>query len=626
MKIVVCILFFLFPILTSQVHAQAPADSLKPQSPQTLDALKATIEKIRKETNTPAVGIALVSKDGPYWLAGLGEANLEKHVKADENTLFRIGSVSKMFVGLAVLKLVEAGKLHLDDKLSALAPEIEFKNPWETSRPVLLAHLLEHTTGWEDGHLVEAGFKAPDNISLKDDLAFHPHSRVSRWMPGSRYAYCNSGPVVAAYIVEKISGKKFEDYMQETFFTPLQMPTTSYFETENVKRLGVKQYAGGQVEAYRHELGRPSGSINSSAREMANFLQLLILRGQFGGHQLLSASSIDRMEQGKTTTGAAKGILHAYGIASHAYGYDGYQVPFYGHTGHSGAGLTRLAYAPSLQQGFVIMLSAENYDAESRMSAAIQKFLLKDAVKKALPDKPLPPAFQQLDGWYQQINPRYEVLRYIADVMSYTRFSIVGNKLQRTSLFEGDESEDGAYNEQLLMDADSGLPKIAIVNDPLAGEAVQIESDLYKRLSPLHFYGLLALLGTWLVFVLLNFVMAAITGLRRIAGKGKPIANARLLFMPVLASLILIWFKNSGAIFGNTAAQWGSVSATSLNVMIGSLAYAAVSLYCLWLAFQQIRMPAKRYAHWYASILSVLHTGIVVYLLCYGIIGIRTWT
>jgi len=120
---------FIVPLLTlltfSLTSNQVFADD---HHAQTLDELKIAIEKIRVETNTPALGIALLNKDGPYWIAGLGEADREKHIKADENTMFRIGSVSKMFVALSIQKLVEEKKLRLTDAVHYLAPEIQFEN------------------------------------------------------------------------------------------------------------------------------------------------------------------------------------------------------------------------------------------------------------------------------------------------------------------------------------------------------------------------------------------------------------------------------------------------------------------------------------------------------------------
>ena len=85
--------FLLLSIFTCQIQADELSEIDAKNQSQKLEELKLAIEKIRKDTNTPAVGIALVDKDGPYWVAGLGEADLEKHVKADENTMFRIGSV-----------------------------------------------------------------------------------------------------------------------------------------------------------------------------------------------------------------------------------------------------------------------------------------------------------------------------------------------------------------------------------------------------------------------------------------------------------------------------------------------------------------------------------------------------
>src|SRR5690606_36408686 len=149
-----CAFGFLCISSYQMTHAQADEVSNTP-APKTLGELQAAVEKIRVDTKTPAIGIALVTSDGPQWVAGLGLASLEQQTAADENTLFRIGSVTKMFVGIAVLKLVEEGRVNLNDKLSDLAPDIPFENPWEETHPIRLVHLLEHTTGWDDMSLAE---------------------------------------------------------------------------------------------------------------------------------------------------------------------------------------------------------------------------------------------------------------------------------------------------------------------------------------------------------------------------------------------------------------------------------------------------------------------------------------
>jgi hypothetical protein len=153
----------------------------------------------------------------------------ETRKAATADTLFRIGSTSKAFVSLSVLKLVEEGKMTLDDTVKKWAPEVEFTNRWESTDPVRIIHLLEHTSGFDDIALREYAHNDPTPVSLKDALAFNPKTRTSRWRPGTRMSYCNSGPAVAAYVVQKVSGQIFEDYVRENFFKPLHNDLGFFF-------------------------------------------------------------------------------------------------------------------------------------------------------------------------------------------------------------------------------------------------------------------------------------------------------------------------------------------------------------------------------------------------------------
>ena len=101
-----------------------------------------------------------------------------------------------------------------------------------------IVHLLEHTTGWDDIHLPECAHNDPTPLTLQQGLEYHPHSRVSRWKPGSRFAYCNSGPAVAARVIEIVTGQEFEAYITENFFLSMGMNTASYRMTENVDNHG----------------------------------------------------------------------------------------------------------------------------------------------------------------------------------------------------------------------------------------------------------------------------------------------------------------------------------------------------------------------------------------------------
>ncbi len=186
------------PVLTQAKDSQPPAPP-----PRTIPELESRIRAVLERTHTPAIGIALVTRDSVLWVAGLGKADVASGRDADAETLFRIGSTSKAFVSLLVLMLQQEGKLRLDDPVRRHAPEIEFQNPWEATDPIRIVNLLEHTTGWDDLALRDYA-NNDSTLTLQQGLGYTPRTRRSRWRPGTRVAYCNSGPPVAAYIAEQL--------------------------------------------------------------------------------------------------------------------------------------------------------------------------------------------------------------------------------------------------------------------------------------------------------------------------------------------------------------------------------------------------------------------------------------
>jgi CubicO group peptidase (beta-lactamase class C family) len=194
-------------------------------TPGSIPELELSIRKILTETKTPAAGVSILTRDAVIWAAGIGKADVAANRDATPDTLFRIASISKGFVSLSVLKLQEEGKLDLQDTVRSHAPDVAFNNPWESTDPVRIVHLLEHTTGWEDLSPREFANSDPKPLTLKEGLDYNRKSRTSRWRPGTLFSYCNSGPDVAAYIVEKVTGLRFEDYVRQNFFVPLRMDT-----------------------------------------------------------------------------------------------------------------------------------------------------------------------------------------------------------------------------------------------------------------------------------------------------------------------------------------------------------------------------------------------------------------
>jgi CubicO group peptidase (beta-lactamase class C family) len=163
----------LFAMLAPHCFA---ADRDEPQKPaQSIGELRQQLEKILKDTHTPGTSVAIVHRDKPEWVAGLGKADVAGDRGVTPETLFRIGSTSKAFASLAILMLADQGKLSLEDPVHKLAPEVWFENRWEASDPVRVVHLLEHTTGWDDMHLREYAKDAPPDLGLREAFDYDHH-------------------------------------------------------------------------------------------------------------------------------------------------------------------------------------------------------------------------------------------------------------------------------------------------------------------------------------------------------------------------------------------------------------------------------------------------------------------
>lgn len=597
------------------------------QPPGNLDELRQQVEKVIKDTATPAIGIALVNRDGPYWVAGWGKADLKSRRPADENTLFRIGSISKMFAALAILRLQEEGRLSLNDRVRDRAPEVQFENPWEETHPVRIAHLLEHTTGWDDIHLVEYAHSAPDSATTREGLELHPHSRRSRWIPGTRHAYCNAGAAVAAYIVEKVTGQRFEDYVAETFFTPLGMTSTSYFRTPLYDERGATLYQGFQPQKYWQIALRPAGSINSSARDMAQLVQFLLLRGSTPSAQIVSPASIDRMEVPQTTLGAAAGVTGGYGLANYTSGHKDFNVAFHGHNGGVMGGLSELAYVNELGEGYVFMINSGSAAALGRISELLKAYLLRNRQQSAPANARLPEAFKALDGYYLQINQRQHTLRFLVNLLAVQKVSHDEQFLHRSPVFASWVSSDrDAGSGRALIDAWHGLPAIAIVEDPLAGPALQVNDVLMKRVPAWLVFTRFAVVGLLVAMTLVGFVAFLVWCARRF--RKKPTTTDDRLWLrlsPLLATAVLLLFLFAIAASGAFMKQAASISLFSVAVFLLSVAYPALALSGVFHLFAARARERRNAPYWFAAAFVAVHLLIVGHLMTYGAVGFRTW-
>jgi CubicO group peptidase (beta-lactamase class C family) len=241
---------------------------------QTIDELGAEIASLMTKYKIPGASIAIVTKDSIIYLDGLGYANIELKRPVDENTHFRVGSITKSFVALGILKLVEEGKIDLQTPVKQILPEIAIDNPWEDTDPVCIVHLLEHTAGFNDPHFNDYYLEGDPDTPLMDGLNVSKHYLNVKWKPGAYRSYSSAGYMVAGIIIEKVTGERFEDYLKKEILEPLGMNTSTFSLTSESKQLLAQGYkADYQPSQFWFTYSRPAGSLNSSAYEMAKYLQ-----------------------------------------------------------------------------------------------------------------------------------------------------------------------------------------------------------------------------------------------------------------------------------------------------------------------------------------------------------------
>jgi CubicO group peptidase (beta-lactamase class C family) len=595
-------------------------------APTTIEELQTALADMIAERDIPAIGIAMVDENGPVLLTAIGKADLEADTDANTESIFRIGSTSKMFVALSVLKLVEEGRLSLDDKVSGLAPEIEFENQWESTDPVRIVHLLEHTTGWDDIHLPEYGHNDPTPATLKEGLDFHPHSRVSRWKPGSRYSYCNAGPSVAAYIVAKVSGQDFEDYVQENLFAPMGMETMTYRLSKDVEAKGVTLYDNGNTpQPYWHISVRPSGSINASSADMLKMISFFVNRGAVEGEQIISTASLERMERVGSTPAAAAGQETGYGLSNYTSVHKNWV--YRAHNGGMNGGLTELAYLPEHKLGYVFMINSGDGAAFGEISDLIRDFQTRELEAPGLSaGAGISDAHRVLAGYYAPINSRQEVSYFLERVFGIQKIWFEEDRLMRKNLLGGEASGYLAMSPTLFKSDETGVSALSYVIDPLAGPVVHSGMSVLQPVSGLLVFGQLGVAALWAFSIALSIVFLLIWGVRRLRGKIAPGPAIRIRVWPLFAGLSVIvfaWVFMQGMVDPFTAL--GAPTVISVTIMLATIAFAAFTFAGVHAAVIYRNVEMNRGTYWFSALSSGIQLVIVLYLMFFGVIGIMTW-
>jgi len=317
--------------------------------------LDGLVEALMNEHQLPGLMVAVTDHDVDRLIRGYGLASADGARPVDPNeTLFRIGSVSKTFTWTAVMMLVDRGQLDLDRNVNDYLRAFKIEDAFDA--PITMNDLMAHRAGFEDTLRV---FQPDDDDprTLGETLAQSQPARV--FPPGARTSYSNWGSALAAHIVEAIDGRPFIEFLDQEILAPLQMTSTTLvqpaqLEEDWMTRLaqGLRRSAGVFEPGDPMQIGpfAPAGGIAASASDMGRWMRFHLNGGELDGVRLLSAETHARMlTRHFDDRPGAPGLAHGF----QNYALHGTEV--FGHGGSTGNFQSLMLFVPEL--GFGVFAS-----------------------------------------------------------------------------------------------------------------------------------------------------------------------------------------------------------------------------------------------------------------------------
>lgn len=597
--------------------------------PKTLPELQKAMKDVLDKEHVPGAGVALVANGQVLWCGGIGEADITAKRAVGCDTEFRVGSISKTFVALALLKLQEEGKINLYARLQDVAPEIPLKNRWESAHPVRIVNLLEHTAGFDDMQPSEV-YNVHDryDFPLLDVFKRFQEPQTVRWPPGTRMSYSNPGNAVAGYLIEKTTGKPFDQYIRETFLRPMEMEHADYPFTDANRSMLATAYEGNPPKPAGYPLIylRPAGDLKASPGELAKVVQFFLRRGKAGDAQLVKPESILRMEAPETTLAAKNGLRLGYGLCNYSSVEGG--VVTHGHDGGIDGFISSYRYMPEQNWGYIVLLNSDNSQQalESLNRLAID-FLSKDFTK---PQQPVtaPPLkdLEMFAGYYAPRAPRSQLFAFVDDLTGGTRIRIINGKLTRSGLFGQPEAllpvgknlfraEKEPEGTTLFFTTEAG--DMAVAGSGLEGIGYSERSSLalpFLRIT---------LLSLCLFFMLTTLPYALVWLFMKLVGAMKEVRHLSVRVAPLLAtlSLLLVPFCLSKL----NGAQIGSFNLWTAGIFLGTFFFPILSVIGLVLVLRVPKEEIHRGVRIHSLLVSSACCLLTGFFWSWHLLGLRLW-
>ena len=352
------LLLLLLPLLPEQTAAArrfAPQTDYAPA----VEMLDAFIAREMKEKDLPAISIALVDDQTIVWSKGFGFADPEAKIPASADTVYRVGSISKLFTDIAIMQLAEKGEIDIDAPVTKYLPDFRPKNSF--GKAITLRQLMSHRSGLVRETPIGNYFD-PNEPTLAETIASLNKTSLI-YAPETRTKYSNAGIAAVGYTLEKTQKEAFADYVKRSVLEPLGMEHSSFEPTPEINESLAKAYMwttdGRVFPAPTFQLGiSPAGSMYTTVGDLGRFMSAVFAGGRGTNGQMLSPESLEKMW---TPQYARPGQKTGFGIGFGISEMDGRRK--IGHGGAIYGFASQLSMLPDDKLGVIVVTTKDAANA-----------------------------------------------------------------------------------------------------------------------------------------------------------------------------------------------------------------------------------------------------------------------
>lgn len=245
------------------------------------------VDREMSQNEITGISIALVDDQKVIWQQGFGYADLENKIAATPDTIYRAGSIAKVFTAAAAMQLAEEGKLDIDQPLSAALPEFSIKTRFPNAGPVTPRNIMCHHSGLPSNFLQGLFVREPDRF---ESVVANIRDEYQAFPPNYVFSYSNLGMALLGAAIQKISGAPFDAYMDRRFFQPLGMSQSSFAPRPISKAYDRNK----EIEVFSLR-DMPAANLLSNVVDLGKFMKMQFAGGKAGEKQILSAASTNEM-------------------------------------------------------------------------------------------------------------------------------------------------------------------------------------------------------------------------------------------------------------------------------------------------------------------------------------------